>query len=190
MKWEVCLLCLQLTEVSLFINSRRCNDGSCRAGGTFNPFNLTPMVRRLASSPPQLINNSKLQLSFLVFAPLRALPARWKTLWAVRLGRYQRGKEQAAWQKDGFTPTAAWTSPGISQATALNERWVSNAWRVLVGLKTRFLCWFSGSQVPGAEERRQHRRLRRHPAWESFSRADLPSCGPVQQVSGRRLREE
>lgn len=67
---EVCLLSLQLTEASMFINSRRSNDGQCRQdGGTFNPFNMTLMVR-LLTSPPQLISNSsKHQASFLAFGP-------------------------------------------------------------------------------------------------------------------------
>lgn len=43
---ELCLLSLQLTEASLFITSRRSDGGRCfRVGGTFNPFNMTLMVR-------------------------------------------------------------------------------------------------------------------------------------------------
>lgn len=43
---SVSSLSLQLTEASLFINSRRSNDGRCGGvGGTFNPFNMTPGVR-------------------------------------------------------------------------------------------------------------------------------------------------
>lgn len=46
----------------------------------------------------------------------------------------------------------------------------------------------SGSQVCGAEERGQHRRLCRHPAGIPFSGADLPQRGRVQQVSGKEKR--
>lgn len=53
----VCLLSLQLTEASMFIYSGRSDGGRCRrAGGTFNPFNMTLMVRPL-TSPSQLISN-------------------------------------------------------------------------------------------------------------------------------------
>lgn len=52
------------------------------------------------------------------------------------------------------------------------------------------VCVLSGSQVCGAEERRPHHRLCRHPAGIPFGRADLPQRGRVQQVSGKENRRK
>lgn len=176
------LLSLQLTEASLFICRRRSNGRQCsQVGGTFNPFNMTLRVRPrfCSAADTKQQQTSAVPSSF----PLRVPPARVKTLWAVRLGRYRRDKEQSAWQKDSFTQTAALTSSGTSQVGTLRCLTNEEGWGHL-------FCLSSGSQVSGAEGQWRHRRLRRHPAGVPFSRADLPQCDPLQQVSGGRVREE
>lgn len=77
---------------------------------------------------------------------LRAPPAHWKPLWAVRSGRYRRGTGRAAWQKDKSTQTATLTSPGTSQVTDLNDRLESSKWRASVRMRARFpfAQWFTG----------------------------------------------